>query len=227
MIKNLIFDVYGTLVSTGNGSIAATAKIFREWDLDESAAEIYSGWKKIHKENIARRKAFKTEEEIFTEDLRRLFAERGIDARAEEKISPMIESLYGRRLFPDVEGSMEQIMRSFRVAIGSTTDDAPLLDSLRGTVLEGVRQIFTSERLRKYKPEREFYSDILRLTGWEPEETVFVGDSVEDDVIGPKGIGMKAVLIDRKGITDPDLLKIPDAVIRSLDELIPAVERMD
>ena len=113
---------------------------------------------------------------------------------------------------------MEQIMRRFRVAIGSTTDDAPLLDSLRGTVLEGVRQIFTSERLRKYKPEREFYSDILRLTGWEPEETVFVGDSVEDDVIGPKGIGMKAVLIDRKGITDPDLLKINEEYLAGYTE---------
>ena len=41
MIKNLIFDVYGTLVSTGKGSVKATAKIFREFGMEENAEEIY------------------------------------------------------------------------------------------------------------------------------------------------------------------------------------------
>ena len=41
MIKNLIFDVYGTLVSTGKGSVKATAIIFREFGMEENAEEIY------------------------------------------------------------------------------------------------------------------------------------------------------------------------------------------
>ena len=34
IIKNIIFDVYGTLISTGTGSVDATRKIFEKYNLD-------------------------------------------------------------------------------------------------------------------------------------------------------------------------------------------------
>ena len=45
MIKNIIFDVYGTLVSTGTGSLEATDKIFNKYHLKQSTKEIYERWK--------------------------------------------------------------------------------------------------------------------------------------------------------------------------------------
>ena len=41
MIKNIIFDVYGTLICTGSGSVDATEKIFRKYKLEDTCQEIY------------------------------------------------------------------------------------------------------------------------------------------------------------------------------------------
>ena len=117
MIKNLIFDVYGTLVSTGKGSVKATAKIFREFGMEENAEEIYKKWKKYHKLNTTEIKGFKTERDIFVEDLRCLFAEYGIEADPEKKIGPMLESLYGREIFGDVKNSLEQIINKYLILL--------------------------------------------------------------------------------------------------------------
>lgn len=136
MIKNLIFDVYGTLVSTGNGSVMATAEIFKEFGLQNQAKEIYKEWKKYHKKHTSECEEFRTERDAFIEDLRCLFAERNITAKPEEKVQPMLDSLYGRTLFLDVEESMARIMGIYHVAIGSTTDNDPLYDSISGTVLD-------------------------------------------------------------------------------------------
>ena len=47
---------------------------------------------------------------------------------------------------------------------------------------------------------------------------VMVGDTVLTDVIGPKEIGMKAVLIDEDG-SKKDSHHLADAVIRNIGEL--------
>jgi len=227
MIKNLIFDVYGTLVSTGKGSVKATAKIFCEFGMEENAEEIYKKWKKYHRLNTTENKGFRTEKDIFVEDLRCLFGEYGIEADPEKKIGPMLESLYGREIFGDVKNSLEQIINKYNVAIGSTTDNEPLFDSISGTVLEKIRWIYTSEMLQKYKPNLDFYKDILKLNHWKVEETIFIGDSMDDDVLGPSRVGLKTIFINRKGISDQELLKLPSVAINNMGELLPAIERMD
>ena len=56
--------------------------------------------------------------------------------------------------------------------------------------------------------------------GWNAHETLFVGDSLTDDVIGPKNAGMKAILLDRKGIyLEQKTHPAPDAVIQNLAQL--------
>lgn len=70
-----------------------------------------------------------------------------------------------------------------------------------------------------------FYENILKQTGWNAEECLFVGDSFDDDIQGPQSVGMKAVFINRKKIKNFELLKLPDFVIYSMDELLDVVER--
>lgn len=45
MKKLLIFDAYGTLISTGNGSIQATEKILALQDKHIDAKAFYKEWK--------------------------------------------------------------------------------------------------------------------------------------------------------------------------------------
>ena len=49
-----------------------------------------------------------------------------------------------------------------------------------------------------------------------PEEACHIGDEVETDIQGAKGVGMDAILVDRKGLqNDNDCLKV-----RSFMELV-------
>ena len=74
MVKNIIFDAYGTVLSTGGGSIEATQKILVNNGCKEDAGRVYRYWKKIHKEHIRSTKEFfLTEEEIFVKDLTVIF----------------------------------------------------------------------------------------------------------------------------------------------------------
>jgi FMN phosphatase YigB (HAD superfamily) len=54
-------------------------------------------------------------------------------------------------------------------------------------------------------------------------DAVFVGDMPELDVKGPKTVGIKAILIERKP-TDAEVSIKPDQVIRSLTELLAILE---
>ena len=48
MKKAIIFDVYGTLISTGNGSIKAVKEILNQFDLQITDEDFYSEWKALN-----------------------------------------------------------------------------------------------------------------------------------------------------------------------------------
>ena len=196
IIKNIIFDVYGTLISTGTGSVDATRKIFEKYNLDEDEKDIYKKWKSIHKKNEI--KNFISEKQIFTKDLEELFDIYGIKDNPKIEIKPMIDSMYDRKLFEETESAVDKLSEKYSIAIGSTTDTEPLLQNIKNTSLSKIQDIYTSENLGYYKPDQNFYKEILNRTNWKPEECVFVGDSLDDDIIGPINAGMSAILIDRK-----------------------------
>lgn len=225
MIKNIIFDVYGTLICTGSGSVDATEKIFRKYKLEDTPQEIYKKWKKLHKIHMKLGNSFISEEEIFVKDLEILFKEYGIVEDAKVEITPMLNSLLGRKVYDDVEEVIKVLLRDYNVAIGSTTDTVPLMKNIEKTELNNIPNIFTSESLRVYKPEKMFYESILKQTGWNAEECLFVGDSFDDDIQGPQSVGMKAVFINRKKINNFELLDLPDFVISSMDELLDVIEK--
>ena len=66
MIQNIIFDVYGTLISTGTGSIEATKEIFMSFIQSGkylslagiSPHDIYKKWNSNHRELSAGKRNF-------------------------------------------------------------------------------------------------------------------------------------------------------------------------
>ena len=53
----------------------------------------------------------------------------------------------------------------------------------------GVKPVFCG------KPERFFFLELCRRLGADPSRCVLVGDNLESDIAGAKGVGMKAVLV--------------------------------
>lgn len=221
MKKLLIFDAYGTLFSTGTGSLDAVTHILRLQDKEISAAGFYADWKQYHRKHIDECNAdiFVPEREIFTKDLRVLYEQYGINRPYEQDVSIMLDSLTGRKLFPEVKQTIEELRKTFRIVIGSTTDTEPLLTNVNETGLI-VDEIYTSEMIGKYKPTEEFYKYILSCERYSSKNAVFIGDSLLDDIYGPQAVGISTILVDRGHKYNAQADIQPDYVVTNLSELL-------
>jgi 4-nitrophenyl phosphatase len=83
----------------------------------------------------------------------------------------------------------------------------------------GVEPVFCG------KPERFFFLELCRRVGAEPARCVLVGDNLESDIAGARGVGMKTVLV-LTGVSSreearrlPATLR-PDWVAAGLPELL-------
>ena len=201
-IKAIIFDVYGTLLSTGTGSVDASREILRRCGHSEIDATVFYGnWKKLHKQhmNFCVENGFLPEREIFALDLEELYRMYGIVSDARRDVSVMLASLYNRKMYEDTSASLAYLGSHYRLIIGSNTDTEPMLQNF---VYNGLQfsEIYTSESLQCYKPDIVFYQRLLDQAGLQPGEAVFVGDNPIDDVAGPKAAGIRAYHLDRKGV---------------------------
>jgi len=220
MKRLLIFDVYGTLISTGNGSLNAVKKILSLQEKEIEAAIFYKDWKKLHRKHMdeANKALFVSERSIFIKDLQALYKQYQIQRPYEKDVQIMLASLENRVVFPEVLESVKQLRQKYRVVIGSTTDTEPLLQNLNYNHLT-VDKVYTSEIIQKYKPDWSFYQYILSCEGYEAENAVFIGDSLLDDIEGPKKLGITTVLVDRGTVYDLSNSVQPDYVVKDIGEI--------
>jgi putative hydrolase of the HAD superfamily len=73
------------------------------------------------------------------------------------------------------------------------------------------------------KPSPKIFGKALHALNVDASRTVFVGDMLDLDIIGPKSVGMKTVLIERKPLKGEIKVK-PDRIIKSLSELLTVLE---
>jgi putative hydrolase of the HAD superfamily len=71
-------------------------------------------------------------------------------------------------------------------------------------------EIISSADVRLHKPDPRIFELACRNLGVDPHEAAHIGDHHYADILGASAVGMKAVLIDRHGVMDPDLGAIAD-----------------
>jgi HAD superfamily hydrolase (TIGR01549 family) len=84
--------------------------------------------------------------------------------------------------------------------------------------------VIVSGAVNKRKPAEEIFKTALTLLGISASEAVFVGDTIDADIEGPKAVGMKAVYIERRKQKVSEKFQ-PDLSIKSLKELSLAMKR--
>lgn len=82
--------------------------------------------------------------------------------------------------------------------------------------------VVVSGAVNKRKPSPEIFQKALERIGVGAENTVFVGDTVDADVMGAKAAGMKVIFINRRVQKDAKQA-CPNQTIKSLSELLEAV----
>lgn len=197
MIRCIIFDAYGTLISTGTGSLDAVKAILNGKDIAVTADEFYKRWKMYHKSNMKNAYGFICEREIFELDLKMLYEFYSINSDYKRDIRPMLDSLYNRKMFDETAKVLGTLLSEYEIAIASNTDTEPLMQNLEYNQLK-INNVFTSEVMKAYKPDKYFYEKILKELCCASDEVLFVGDSPQEDIIAPSGLGIKTVFIDRK-----------------------------
>ncbi len=84
--------------------------------------------------------------------------------------------------------------------------------------------IIVSGAINKRKPHLDIYKRALQELDATAEETVFVGDTVDADVLGPKAAGMRTIYLERRPQENAQIAG-PTQTIKSLDQLVAAVEK--
>jgi putative hydrolase of the HAD superfamily len=121
-------------------------------------------------------------------------------------------------LYEDVPGVLRQL-HAAGIKIGLISNTQRCLASFeRHFALDGLFAVALSSSDHGYmKPHRSIFEAALRGVGVPVAEAVMVGDSLAHDIAGARGLGMRAVLVDRSGARRDSPPDVP--VIQSLREL--------
>ena len=227
-IVSVIFDVYETLAQNYTWQwIDTFRRICRVQSLDVAPEDLYREWKaldlifrrdKLNLEEPESGPPFKSYEEAwrdsFIEAFRRLRLAGDAVAAAKETIVDMgLRAPYG-----DALEALPLIQARWRTGVLSNADDSYLLPLLKriGWKFEAV---LSSEAAEAYKPLPSGFRQIMGQLGVLPEETIYVGDTLYDDILGAQGVGMRAVWVNRYGAEVDPRFPTPDYEVRSLSEL--------
>lgn len=117
------------------------------------------------------------------------------------------------------------------LSVVSNADENMLHPLIARARLQQYLQHWTSsEAARSNKPDRRFFEIALQKADLAPDEVLFVGDSLEQDIRGAQSLGLRTVLVSE--FEGPAPMHIggvdvkPDYEIRKLKELLPIVASM-
>jgi putative hydrolase of the HAD superfamily len=148
---------------------------------------------------------------------------------------------------PIVTTATNEFCEEFMKYVGIDQNAKPMLEQLHGKYKLGIVSNFAipecvfallkadgldglfnavviSGAVNKRKPSPEIYKVALKMLKVSASETVFVGDTIDADVEGPKAVGMKVIYIERR-VQKKSEKFCPDQTIKSLKELPLALER--
>lgn len=202
-MQAVIFDAFGTLFDVGTGVSAKKTVIsnIRSCGKSVDGEKFAEEWKAFYIANTSENSVFRTEREIFASRIEMFYSRYGIDRSAAADSDLIIRGAYERKAFPEVREVIESLRKKYNVFIASNTDN-DVLDEVMTRNNINVDKVYTSENLKCYKPNPDFFSQILADSGFAPQEVLFVGDSVRDDIIGSMSAGIKSVLVCRSGVAE-------------------------
>jgi 2-haloalkanoic acid dehalogenase type II len=115
--------------------------------------------------------------------------------------------------------------RGLHIGMVSNIDDDQLAHMLELAQLEPhFDSILSSEAAQSCKPDPSIFHEALRRAGCPPQEALFVGDSLQQDIAGANRVGLRSVLIWSDVEREPTIGEYqPQHVIRRIPELLDLV----
>lgn len=186
-IKVVVFDLWNTLIydsSTDNHEKISNLLGFKDrsefWDYCD-----------LH---------FFNKNQTFYEFVKDLVKERNLPDGTFQKIESLWEE--SKTLvytFPESASVLKKLKSKYKLAIVSNAAEDEANSSLEKlNIKEYFDYIVISCKVGLAKPDKRIFQLALDHFNVEPEETVMVGDNMENDIITPRMMGFKTFLIDRR-----------------------------
>ncbi len=226
MIKAVTFD-FGETLATGK----LDAETYREgllnylhslgYEISEAALRgaiggMLSKLKRMHAKNLELKF-----EEVYAGVLSKL----GVPPR--EEFLDHVYQLYSVNFYSEIVPGAERVLRilhpKYKLAVISNATSNLCRRILRENSLEKLFQVVVISRdLGIRKPDPRIFHYTLERLRVKPDEAVHVGDSIEQDIIGAKRAGLKAVWI--KDEKEEETLGELDCIIHTITELPKTIE---
>lgn len=122
--------------------------------------------------------------------------------------------------FPDAQSALEGLrdreiriicLSNWDVSLGEVLDRCGLMSLLDDVV--------SSAQAGSSKPSPDPFLLALELAGCEADQAIHVGDTLEEDVVGAQGVGVRPLLLDRDSSVPDSELPEGLKVISSLEEI--------
>ena len=130
------------------------------------------------------------------------------------------------RVIDGARDVLSLLSKSYRVAIATSATVSKRRDVVRALERVGlntfVDEIFCFTELGRKKSEPESWDAVLTRLGAQKNELVMIGDSLEQDVLGPMRVGIRAIWFNWKQETFSGPLSFWS--VRSLREVPAAIE---
>ena len=105
--------------------------------------------------------------------------------------------------FPDALPCLQRLSRQCRLAVVTNGILDNQMRKLAGGGFAGLpERIFVSSDFGHGKPSPAFFGHVLHTLGVAASDCVFVGDSIQNDVIGASDCGIATIWVNRDGRTD-------------------------
>jgi len=249
MVRGIFFDVHGTLIEKGGLPAIEKAITNVVSFLNTNGTSItYEKYKEIWLLNIQkyRRDYEELNEVSFYVWYKGILDDIGLKNPRESWIDQLNEAWMkgfseSTTEIPPAKEVLSKIKPSYRLGIisnslGRNTE----LDLIRSGLRDFFDVFIISSEMGKRKPHPEIFLSGLKALGLRPEESIMIGDNLEEDIIGAKKVGMKTIYLTQKDISIPlvqsgkayrvsdelsanhkgnELLEFADGVLESLDGL--------
>lgn len=125
---------------------------------------------------------------------------------------------------PGAVGTIKKL-RKLNVPIAIFSNGWTKLQHAKAKAIGFPGPVIASEEIGAWKPERRAFELALSRLNFKAEETAYVGDSPETDVVGAKKAGLKTIWANFENAVYPSELEQPDWTITSLFQIIEIIKR--
>ena len=219
--RAVLFDGYGTLFEDAFPNVLSVCdRMARDQDLGMTPEEVLAAWDK-HWFPLVRGTNFITLRESHHVSLGRLFAELGVQDGTDRYVEDIFDRFSNSRTYGEVDSTLEAL-GVVVTGIVSNADADHLASALELNRLS-FPVVVSSESAKCYKPATGIFYEATNALEVDPGETLYVGDSQEDDIVGARAAGMSVAWINRRGEALKEDIPEPDFEIANLSEVVGIV----